>query len=163
MPLDAGERIGPYEIVEPIGAGGMGEVYRARDPRLNRDVALKILPEKGDRARFQAEARALAALNHPNILAIFDVGEDYLVTELIDGTPWKGGGLRQTIDIASQVCDGLAAAHSIGIAHRDLKPHNILVTREGRPKILDFGLVKRTEPTADETRPMEGVVVGTAG
>jgi len=95
-------------------------VYRARDPRLNRDVAVKILPPSGDRARFQSEARALAALNHPNILAIFDVGDDYLVTEMIDESPWKSGGLRQTIDLAAQVCDGLAAAHSIGIAHRDL-------------------------------------------
>ena len=102
-------------------------------------------------------------MNHPNILAIFDVGDDYLVTELIDGSPWKSAGLRQTIDLAAQVCDGLAAAHSIGIAHRDLKPLNILVTREGRAKILDFGLAKRTGPGSDETHTMEGVVVGTAG
>ena len=163
MSLAAGARIGPYEVLAPLGAGGMGEVYKARDPRLNRDVAVKILPPRGDRARFQSEARALAALNHPNILAIFDVGDDYLVTELIDGSPWKSAGLRQTIDIAAQVCDGLAAAHSIGIAHRDLKPLNILVTREGRAKILDFGLAKRTGPGSDETHTMEGVVVGTAG
>jgi predicted Ser/Thr protein kinase len=163
MPLAAGALIGPYEIVAPLGAGGMGEVYKARDPRLNREVAIKIVPPKGDRARFQSEARALAALNHPNILAIYDVGEDYLVCELIDGTSWKSAGLRQTIDIAAQVCDGLAAAHAIGIAHRDLKPQNILVTKEGRAKILDFGLAKQTSVNAGETHTMEGVVVGTAG
>ena len=120
MSLTAGARIGPYEVLAPLGAGGMGEVYRARDPRLNRDVAVKILFPSGDRARFQSEARALAALNHPNSRAIFDVGDDYLVTEMIEGSPWKSGGLRQTIDLAAQVCDGLAASHSIGIAHRDL-------------------------------------------
>jgi Tol biopolymer transport system component len=98
MPLESGSNLGPYEILAPIGAGGMGEVYKARDTRLNREVAVKILPEHGDRARFSAESRALAALNHPNIVAIHDVGENYLVTELVDGAPWKSSGLRQTIE-----------------------------------------------------------------
>ncbi|MBK5290779.1 MAG: serine/threonine protein kinase, partial [Acidobacteriia bacterium] len=158
-----GQTLLHYQILEKLGEGGMGAVYRARDTRLNRDVALKILPPHGDRARFQSEARALAALNHPNIVAIYDVGENYIASELVDGTPLKSAGIRQTIDLAAQVADGLAAAHSVGIAHRDLKPANILVTKESRVKIIDFGLVKRTGPAAEEeTRTVAGMVMGTA-
>ncbi len=174
MPLAPGTRLGPYEIVAPIGAGGMGEVYRARDTRLGRDVALKILPEElagvaSRRARFEQEARAVAALNHPNIVAVYDVGNGYMVTELVDGKTLRGAkfGLRKTLDIAGQIASGLAAAHAAGIVHRDLKPDNVLVTRDGRAKILDFGLA-RIEPTAtsDETvsiRTEPGVVMGTVG
>jgi predicted Ser/Thr protein kinase len=175
MPLSTGEELGPYEIIAALGAGGMGEVYRARDTRLNRDVALKILPEDlakdpSRRARFDQEARAVAALNHPNIVAIYDVGDGYIVSELVDGEPLRGKpGLRRTIEIAVQIASGLAAAHDAGIVHRDLKPHNILLTRDGRPKILDFGLAKVTAPRAaasDETvtvRTEAGVVMGTPG
>jgi len=132
MPLSAGDQLGFYEILSPLGAGGMGEVYRARDPRLGRDVALKILPAEvaGDATRlqrFEQEARAIAALNHPNIVAIHDVGHDaafpfYIVTELVDGDSLRGAkfGLRKTLDIAVQIANGLAAAHAAGIVHRDL-------------------------------------------
>ena len=176
MPLAAGTRLGPYEIAAPIGAGGMGEVYRARDTRLGRDVAVKILPpelahDPTRRQRFEFEARAVAALNHPNIVAIYDVGEGYIVTELVDGGPLRGArfGLRKTLDIAAQIASGLAAAHESGIVHRDLKPDNILLTRDGRVKILDFGLAKlsaeasiaATETMTVHTDP--GVVMGTVG
>src|SRR5689334_11530402 len=147
MPLNPGTRLGPYEVLSPIGAGGMGEVYRAHDTRLGRDVALKILPDDvaGDasrRSRFEQEARAVAALNHPNIVAVYDVGNGYMVSELVDGdalgaVKW---GLRKTVDLAGQIAGGLAAAHAAGIVHRDLKPDNVLVTKDGRAKILDFGL-----------------------
>jgi serine/threonine protein kinase len=162
MPLEPGARFGPYVISGHLGAGGMGDVYKARDTRLNRDVALKLLPPTGDRSRFQAEARALAALNHPNIVAIYDVGDDYLITELIDGAPLKPAGVRQAVELAAQVADGLAAAHSVGITHRDLKPANILVTREGRAKVIDFGLVKHTVAEEDATLTQAGTVMGTA-
>jgi len=163
MPLSAGEKLGPYEILSPLGAGGMGEVYKARDTRLDRTVAVKILPSGGDRARFLTEARALAALSHPNVVAIHDVGDGYLVTELIDGAPLKTTGLRQTIDLIAQTADGLAAAHAIGIAHRDLKPANILVTRDGHVKIIDFGLAKLRAPgSEDATLTAAGTVMGTA-
>jgi predicted Ser/Thr protein kinase/WD40 repeat protein len=176
MPLTAGTRLGPYEIVGPLGAGGMGEVYRARDSRLNREVALKILPpelasDPSRRQRFEQEARIVAALNHPNIVAVYDVGEGYIVSELVDGESLRGAkfGLRKTIDIAVQIAEGLAAAHAAGITHRDLKPENILLTREGRVKILDFGLAKvhiapamaSSETVTVRTDP--GVVMGTVG
>src|SRR5271154_1657711 len=129
MPLRSGDRLGSYEIVAPLGAGGMGEVYRARAPRLARDVALKILPaevanDPMRRQRFELEARAVAALSHPNIVAVYDVGEGYIVSELVDGEPLRSGkfGLRKMIEIAAQIAGGLAAAHDAGIVHRDLKP-----------------------------------------
>src|SRR5271169_6448289 len=150
MPLSAGTKLGPYEILAPLGAGGMGEVYRARDARLKRDVALKVLPEDlardpGRRQRFEQEARAVAALNHPNIVAVYDVGENYFVAELVDGESLRAIGAmpaRRAIELAVQIADGLAAAHAHGVTHRDLKPENIMVARDGRAKILDFGLAK---------------------
>ena len=159
MPLSAGERLGPYEILAPIGAGGMGEVYRAQDTRLKREVALKILPEASAydpvrRQRFDREARAVAALNQPNIVAIHDIGSEngilYIVTELVDGEPLNAAklNLRRTLDCAVQIATGLAAAHAALITHRDLKPANILLTRDGRIKILDFGLAKMPAPQA---------------
>src|SRR5689334_14535683 len=156
MPLATGTQLGPYEIVGPLGAGGRGEVYRARDARLGRDVAVKVLRTDAmsfaDRRRFEIEARALSSLIHPNILAVHDVGEDngspYIVSEFLDGEslreliPEGGMPLRKLLDIAVQIADGLAAAHANGFTHRDLKPENIIVLRDARVKILDFGLVK---------------------
>ncbi len=179
MPLSVGDKLGPYEIASPLGAGGMGEVYRARDTRLGRDVALKILPAEvaGDpsrRQRFELEARAVAALNHPNIVAIYDVGfEDraaFMVTELVQGETLRGViqrgpvPLRKALDIAVQIADGLSAAHAAHIAHRDLKPENIMLTGEGRVKILDFGLAKSTARAAahaDATRTIASTQPGT--
>src|SRR5262245_45498336 len=161
MPLPPGTRLGPYEVTAPLGAGGMGEVYRARDARLGRDVAIKVLPvalaAHADRlARFEQEARAAGALNHPNILAIHDIGAHegtpYLVSELLEGETLRdrlaGGALpvRKAIDLMAQAARGLAAAHERGIVHRDLKPENLFVARDGRLKILDFGLAKLTAP-----------------
>ena len=157
MPVSVADRFGPYEIVRPISAGGMGEVYLARDTRLERDVALKMLPADlaghGDyQRRFLQEARAAGALNHPNILAIYDLGTElgrlFLITELVDGVTLRHEidrgrvPVRRLLDIAAQIADGLAAAHAAGIVHRDLKPENIMVARDGRTKILDFGLAK---------------------
>jgi serine/threonine protein kinase/Tfp pilus assembly protein PilF len=183
MPLERGSRLGPYEIVSPLGAGGMGEVYRARDPRLGRDVAVKILPD-GDATdpehleRFEREARAVAALSHPNVLAIFDVGRadvPFLVTELLTGETLRelldrgALGARRTVELGLQLASGLSAAHDRGIMHRDLKPGNLFVTTEGQIKILDFGLAKRVGAPGDAdesiTRPqtMRGTVMGTLG
>jgi serine/threonine protein kinase len=163
MTLPAGAKVGPYEIIAPAGAGGMGEVYRARDSRLNRDVAVKILPAAFARdperlRRFQQEAQAVAALNHPNILSVHDFGEydgaPFMVTEFLEGETlrerMRPGPLpvRKSTDYAIQIAHGLAAAHEKGIVHRDLKPENIFVTRDGRVKILDFGLAKLTRPEA---------------
>ena len=162
MPLVPGTHVGPYEILGPIGAGGMGEVYRARDTRLGRDVALKILPESFalDRERlhrFQQETRAVAAFNHPGILAIHDVGQHngspYLVSELLEGESLRAvldrGALpqRKSIDYGVQIAQGLAIAHAKEIVHRDLKPENLFLTRDGRVKILDFGLAKAIQKT----------------
>ena len=160
MSLTQRTRIGPYEIVAPIGAGGMGEVYRATDARLGRDVAIKVLPaslatDEDRLRRFEQEARAIGALNHPNILAVYDIGSHegapYVVSELLDGDTLRSRigtsplPHRKAIDYASQIANGLAAAHDKGIVHRDLKPDNIFVTRDGRVKILDFGLAKLTQ------------------
>ncbi|MBZ5677596.1 MAG: protein kinase [Acidobacteriia bacterium] len=141
MPLSAGDKLGPYEILAPLGAGGMGEVYRARDPRLNRDVAIKQL--KGNHsARFDQEAHAIAALNHPHICQIYDVGRDYLVLEYVEGSPIQGPMHEaDAVRAASQIAAALEAAHAKGILHRDLKPGNILMTTAGA-KLLDFGLAK---------------------
>ena len=162
MALTAGTKLGPYEVVSLIGTGGMGEVYRVRDSRLGRDVALKILPESFAREperlrRFEQEARAVAALNHPNILAVFDIGQHngapFLVSELLEGESLRevldAGALpqRKTLDYGVHIAYGLAAAHEKGIIHRDLKPENIFVTKDGRIKILDFGLAKLAQNT----------------
>src|ERR1700680_2211566 len=157
MAVASGTKLGPYEIVSLLGAGGMGEVYRARDSRLKREVAIKVLPQAlsldGDRLRrFEQEALATAALNHPNILAVFDIGTSdgspYVVSELLEGDTLRerlrGGpiAVRKALDYALQIAHGLAAAHEKGIIHRDLKPDNLFVTNDGRLKILDFGLAK---------------------
>jgi serine/threonine protein kinase len=186
MTLASGTKLGPYEIQSSIGAGGMGEVYRARDARLNRDVAIKILPESfsadADRLqRFALECRAAAALNHPNILSIFDIGEDrgapYVVSELLEGETLRDrlrdGPLssRKAIDYARQIASGLAAAHEKGIVHRDLKPENLFITNDGRAKILDFGLAKlnasRSRSSGDAPTQQiatdAGTVMGTVG
>jgi Tol biopolymer transport system component len=186
--LAAGTRLGPYEILSPLGAGGMGEVYRARDPRLSREVAIKVLPasfsQDADRLRrFEHEAKAAGVLNHPNITAVYDIGTHdgapYVVQELLEGETLRstlaGGRLaqRKALDYALQIAHGLSAAHEKGIVHRDLKPDNLFVTNDGRVKILDFGLAKLTQlegsasiatnlPT--ETKGTEpGVVLGTLG
>jgi Tol biopolymer transport system component/predicted Ser/Thr protein kinase len=186
LPLQPGARLGPYEIVSALGAGGMGEVYRARDARLGRDVAIKVLPSAFsahiDRLhRFEQEARAAAALNHPNILAVYDIGTDaevpFIVSELLEGETLRERlnarpvAVRKTIQLALPIAHGLAAAHEKGITHRDLKPENVFITRDNRVKILDFGLAKLTQdPSAaasalttapSPTQP--GVVLGTVG
>src|SRR3989304_1020222 len=160
MALAIGLRLGPYEIVAPLGAGGMGEVYRARDTRLDREVAVKVLPEQLARdplalARFEREAKAVAALSHPNILAIYDVGSHnetaYVVTELLEGETLRQRlgraaiSWRQAVEITVSIADGLSAAHAKGVIHRDLKPANLFITTAGHVKILDFGLA-RMEP-----------------
>ena len=159
MILKNGARLGPYEIIAPIGAGGMGEVYKAKDTRLDRLVAVKVLPEHlathpDAMARFEREAKAVAALNHPNILGLFDIGHEgsiaYAVMELLEGeslrTRLASGPLpaRIAAELAVQLAQGLAAAHDKGIIHRDLKPENLWVSKDGRLKILDFGLAKTT-------------------
>ncbi len=167
MPLSAGEKLGPYEIIAPIGAGGMGEVYKARDTRLDRVVAIKVSGEQFSE-RFEREARAVAALSHPKICTLHDVGPNYLVMEYIEGAPLKGPlPLDQALRYASQICDALDAAHQKGITHRDLKPANVLVTKSGI-KLLDFGLAKmgpaaRTMNDATLTMALTGKneIVGT--
>ena len=162
MPLLPGHRLGPYEIVAPIGAGGMGEVYKATDTRLGRTVAIKTL-DGAHSERFQQEARAVAALNHPNICVLYDVGPGYLVMEYIDGTPLHGPmALSEVLHVATQMAGALDAAHAKGILHRDLKPANIMMTTSGA-KLLDFGLAKiLAEATDDATRTIAGTVLGTA-
>jgi eukaryotic-like serine/threonine-protein kinase len=188
MALASGTKLGPYEILSALGAGGMGEVYRARDPRLGREVAIKVLPsgsasDSERLRRFEQEARATAALNHPNILAVFDIGSQdnspYIVSELLEGETLRSrlisGPLpvRKAVDYALQMVRGLAAAHGHGIFHRDLKPENIFITRDGHVKILDFGLAKLTmpEPSAPGTSGQltldsvtgRGALLGTLG
>jgi Tol biopolymer transport system component len=187
MTLSAGKKLGPYEILAPIGAGGMGEVYRARDERLKREVAIKVLPaelaaDAERRARFEREARAASGLSHPNILTIYDIGSAddtvFIAMELVDGGTLKdliaSGPLptRKLLELGTQIADGLAAAHAAGIVHRDLKPANVMVSKHGFAKILDFGLAKLVTPedqevsglqtaAGDPTRP--GLVMGTVG
>src|SRR5277367_3424993 len=186
MPLAAGTKLGSYEILGLLGAGGMGEVYRARDPALKREIAIKVLPSFVSRdpdrlQRFEQEAQAAAALDHPNILAVHQFGSfegaPYLVSELLVGSTLREtldhGPLpvRKTIDYGVQIAHGLAAAHEKGIVHRDLKPENLFVTKEGRVKILDFGLAKlvQRQPELDAPAPTltvgtdPGLVMGTAG
>jgi eukaryotic-like serine/threonine-protein kinase len=164
--MKPGSRFGPYELLAPIGAGGMGEVWKARDTRLDRTVAVKF-SHAAFSDRFQREARAIAALNHPNIATLHDVGENYLVMEYVDGEPLRPtGDTRKLLDIAVQIADGLAAAHSAGFVHRDLKPDNILLTKQGRVKILDFGLAKQSGAPAQNEATMTavtdpGTVMGT--
>ena len=147
MSLAAGTRFGPYEILSPLGSGGMGEVYRATDTRLGRTVALKVSKDRFSQ-RFEREARAVASLNHPHICQLYDVGPDFLVMEFIRGTPvGPATDTRVLLDQATQMADGLVAAHAAGIVHRDLKPANIMVTPDGHVKILDFGLALMTAPT----------------
>src|SRR6476469_29734 len=146
MPFTAGDKLGPYEILAMIGKGGMGEVYRAHDPRLRRDVAIKVSAERFSE-RFEREARAVAALNHPNICTLYDVGPNYLVMEYVEGDMLsklieRGPlPLDKALGYAVQIVDALAAAHAKGVIHRDLKPGNIIVTKNG-VKVLDFGLAK---------------------
>src|SRR5690349_5480917 len=148
MPLSAGDKLGPYEILELIGKGGMGEVYRAHDPRLGRDVAIKVSAERFSE-RFEREARAVAALNHPNICTLYDVGPNYLVMEYIEGESPQGPmPLDEALKLVRQVADALEAAHEKGIVHRDLKPANIKVRPDGTVKVLDFGLAKLAGPTS---------------
>src|SRR5271165_6377499 len=148
MQLATGEKIGPYEIIALIGAGGMGEVYRARDPRLNREVAIKISKERFTE-RFEQEARAVAALNHPNICTLYDVGPNYLVMEYIEGESPQGPmPLEEALRIGRQIADALEAAHERGITHRDLKPANIKIKPDGTVKVLDFGLAKVAATTS---------------
>jgi eukaryotic-like serine/threonine-protein kinase len=183
--LVVGTKLGPYEVLAPLGAGGMGEVYKARDTRLGRDVAIKVLPQAfaadPDRlVRFEREARAASALSDPHIVAVYDVGREgethYFVSELVEGSDLRNrlelGGLatKKALELAEQIASGLAAAHEKGIVHRDLKPENILITKSGLAKIADFGLAKLTEvagagvselPTSDGHQTTAGVVMGT--
>ena len=187
MGLTAGTKLGPYEIVSTLGVGGMGEVYRARDTRLGRDIAIKVLPESlandADRLlRFEQEARTIAALNHPNILGIFDVGVQgatrYLVSELLEGETLRqkleAGPLaaRRATEYAAEIANGLAAAHAKGVIHRDLKPENIFIVKTGQIKILDFGLAKVSKAAEAAAETVEtvgtpgttpGMVMGTVG
>src|SRR5271167_4667225 len=187
MTLAAGTRLDSFEIVAPLGAGGMGEVYRARDTSLKRDVAIKVLPEYWSRdperlRRFEQEAQATAALNHPNVVSIFHVGQydgsPYIVTELLQGESLRDRlrkgpmRVREVLDYGVELARGLAAAHDAGIVHRDLKPDNIFVTKDGRIKILDFGLAKldptKAPSTDGETVTVQpqshpGHIVGTVG
>ncbi len=187
MAIAAGTKLGPYEVLSRLGAGGMGEVYRARDPKLNRELAIKVLPialsnDRDFLARFQAEARAASALNHPNIITIHDLGEvdghSYILMELVDGKTvrelMEPGALplKKTLQLAAQAAEGLAAAHARGIVHRDLKPENLMVTKDGVLKILDFGLAKTASfggsaedqtVSAGITGTEPGTVLGTVG
>jgi serine/threonine protein kinase len=169
LTLTSGSRLGPYEVLSPLGAGGMGEVWRARDTRLGREVAIKVLPEElaSDRdrlSRFEQEARSASALNHPNIVTIYEIGStgqvSYIAMELVDGRTLREilqegpYPTKRLLGIAAQIADGLARAHGAGIVHRDLKPENLMVTKEGFVKILDFGLAKLSLPESGEVSAM---------
>ena len=167
MTIEPGTKLGPYEILAPLGSGGMGEVYRARDPRMGREVAIKLSAERFS-DRFEREVHAVAALNHPNICQIYDVGPNYLVMELVEG-PTLGERIKQgaiplaeALAIARQIGGALEAAHERGIIHRDLKPANIKITPEGAVKVLDFGLAKIAGPLAPSGNP-ENVPTLTGG
>src|SRR5271169_5015201 len=180
MALSAGTRLGPYEILAPIGAGGMGEVYRGRDTKLDRDVAIKVIPpvlaQDPERlARFEREAKVLASLNHPNIAQIYGIEERALVMELVPGETLKGPlPLETALKYAKQITEALEAAHEKGIVHRDLKPANIVVTPEGVVKLLDFGLASialgsassagdpLNSPTITMQATQSGMIMGTA-
>ena len=184
MALASGDRLGPYVITAQLGAGGMGEVYRARDPRLNRDVAIKVMRASAVidaewRSRFTHEARAVSALSHPNIVTVHDVGTEgdvaYMVMELVDGQtldrmiPASGLRVGEILRIGAQVADACARAHATGIIHRDLKPANVIVQPDGRVRVLDFGIAKLMAPgevaggaAPDATGTSPGVVLGTA-
>src|ERR1051326_4999139 len=174
MALAAGTRLGPYEILDPIGAGGMGEVYKARDTRLDRIVAVKIAHERFTE-RFEREARVIGALNHPHICALYDVGPDYLVMEYVEGETLAGPvPIQEALPILYQLIDGIEAAHEKNIIHRDLKPANIKITSDGIVKILDFGLAKALDEPRDREPSLEnsptvtmaatqaGTILGTA-
>src|SRR5712691_1714737 len=184
MTISPGTRLGAYEVVTQLGAGGMGEVYRARDTRLGREVAVKVLPKELSQdverlSRFEQEARAASALNHPNIVTVHDMGRAdgvfYVAMELVEGKTLRelsaGGALpvRKILSIAPQIADGLAKAHAGGIIHRDLKPENVMVSKDGFVKILDFGLAKlalpesgvSAMPTVDKPETRPGIVMGT--
>ena len=179
MTLKPGTQLGPYEIIAMIGSGGMGEVYRARDPRVGREVAIKVAAEKFNE-RFDREVRAVAALNHPNIATLYDVGPNYLVMELVEGETLqeyieRAAGrppLQETLAIARQIAEALEAAHEKGIVHRDLKPQNVKLKPDGLVKVLDFGLAKvgntpaaqsEDSPTLSMAATQAGVILGTAG
>src|SRR6266536_6569771 len=185
MTLASGSRLGPYEILSPLGAGGMGEVWKARDTRLGREVAIKVLPaevasDPSRLKRFEKEARSASALNHPNIVTVYDIGASdsvsYIAMELVVGKTLRellfSGSLpvKRLLQVAPQIADGLARAHEAGIVHRDLKPENVMVTKDGLVKILDFGLAKltQTDSSGEDSRPptetgtSPGVVLGTA-
>ncbi len=188
MTIQTGSRLGPYEVLAPLGAGGMGEVYRARDTRLGREVAIKVLPaalasDPERLKRFEREARSASSLNHPNIVTIYDIGTSdsisYIAMELVNGRPLRSVLLsqalpvRQLLQLGAQVAEGLSEAHAAGIVHRDLKPENIMVTEDGLVKILDFGLAKLTQPDSSGSgrtqaptvsgATEEGVILGTVG
>src|SRR5216110_1840148 len=183
MTIAAGTKLGRYEIRSQLGAGGMGEVYRAYDPKMNREIAIKILPaafsaDKERLARFEQEAQAAGSLNHPNILAIYHIdthdGSPYIVAELLEGETMDGMALaqRRAIGYGLEIANGLAAAHAKGIVHRDLKPDNIFITKDERVKLLDFGIAKLIQADVSQsqtnipTRRVNtgpGIVIGTAG
>src|SRR5213083_2991822 len=157
--MTSGARIGPYELLDAIGAGGMGEVWKARDTRLNRTVAIKVSKEQFSE-RFEQEARAVAALNHPHICQLYDVGPDYLVMEFIEGALLQGPlPVEKAVEYAGQILDALDAAHRKGITHRDLKPANILVAKQGI-KLLDFGLAKQSAPLTEADATLTAALTG---